>query len=139
MLFYPPPLPYPHPLKTPKIKILKNEKRCWRYHNFTHVYHKSQSYDVLFLIYRVRKTELFVILGHFLSFYHPSVPLMIPKNQNFEKSVWIYYPFNTCMYIVNEHHMIYGFWNARCDRQKFCNFGSIFALSAPWQPRKSKF
>ena len=29
--------------KTPKIKILKNEKICWRYHHFTHVYQKSQS------------------------------------------------------------------------------------------------
>ena len=30
-------LPF-YPLKTPKIKILKNEKICWRYHHFTHVY-----------------------------------------------------------------------------------------------------
>ena len=28
-----------YPLKTPKIKILKNEKICWRYH-FTHVHQK---------------------------------------------------------------------------------------------------
>ena len=30
-------------LKNPKIKILKNEKNCWRYHHLTHVYQKSQS------------------------------------------------------------------------------------------------
>ena len=81
LLFYPPPSSL---LKTPKIKILKNEKNCWKYHHFIYVYHKSQSYDVWFLIYKVKQTEFFVILGHFLSFYHPSVPLMIPKNQNFE-------------------------------------------------------
>ena len=43
-------------LKTPKIKILKNEKICWRYHHFTHVHQKSQSYDVRFLRYGVRQS-----------------------------------------------------------------------------------
>ena len=52
-----------------------------RYHQFTHVYQKSQSYDVQFLIYGVRRTELFAILGLFLSFY----PLNISENKNFEK------------------------------------------------------
>ena len=28
--------------KKTKIKILKNEKKCWIYHHFTHVYQKSQ-------------------------------------------------------------------------------------------------
>ena len=51
------------------------------------MYQKSQSHDVWFLRYRVRQTEFFVILGHFLSFYHPSVPLMISKNQNIEKKI----------------------------------------------------
>ena len=61
-------LPF-YPLKTPKIKILKNEKICWRYHHFTHVYQKSQSYDVWFLRYGVQQTEFFVILDCFLPFY----------------------------------------------------------------------
>ena len=60
-------LPF-YPLKTPKIKILKNKKISWRYHHFTHVYQKSQSHDVWFLRYGVRQTEIFVILGHVLSF-----------------------------------------------------------------------
>ena len=58
-------------LKTPKIKILKNEKICWIYHHFTHVHQKSQSYDVRFLRYGMRQTKMFVILGHFLPFYLP--------------------------------------------------------------------
>ena len=41
-------LPF-YPLKTQKIKILKNEKSCWRYYHFTSVYQNSQSYDVQFL------------------------------------------------------------------------------------------
>ena len=56
------------PLKAPKIKILKNEKICWRYHHFTHVHQKLQPYDVQFLRFRVRQTK-FVTLGHFLPFY----------------------------------------------------------------------
>ena len=46
-----------------------------------HVYQKSQSYDVrLFLRYRVRQAEFFVILGHFLPF-QPTDNL---ENQNFK-------------------------------------------------------
>ena len=52
-------LPFLTSLKTPKIKILKNEKICWRYHHFTNVYQKSQSYDVWFLRYRVRDRHIF--------------------------------------------------------------------------------
>ena len=41
-----------------------------------HVYQKSQSYDLRYLRYGVRQTKTFVILSHFLPFYHS---LMIPK------------------------------------------------------------
>ena len=85
------------PLLTLKIKIWKKYKKTWRYQPFTHVHHKSRSYDVWFLRYKVQRTECFVILGHFLPFDSPSNP----KNQNFEKikklnilsfytSVWSY-------------------------------------------------
>ena len=56
------------PLRT-QIKIKKkNEKSTGRYHHFTHVYHKWQSYDVWFLRYGVQWTEFFVILDHFFPF-----------------------------------------------------------------------
>ena len=48
------------------------------YHHFTHVYLKSQSYDVWFLIYGVQQTKFFVVMDH-------SPPPYNPKNQNFEK------------------------------------------------------
>ena len=38
------------------------------------VHQKSQSYDVCFLRYGVRQTEVFVILDHFLPFYTISDP-----------------------------------------------------------------
>ena len=34
------------PLTTWEIKFLKNEKNTWRYHHFTAVYYKQQSYDI---------------------------------------------------------------------------------------------
>ena len=70
-------LPF-YPNKNPKIKLLKNEKNCYRYHHFTHVYQRLQSYDVWFLRSGVRQTEFFVILGHLLPFQ----PLDNLKNQN---------------------------------------------------------
>ena len=70
------------PLKTKKSKVLiKWQKHYWRYH-FTHMYQKFQSYDVWFLRYGVWRTEFFVILDHFLPFYHPNNP----KNQKFWKN-----------------------------------------------------
>ena len=76
MLFYPP--------LTRKIKIWKNVKSTWRYYPFTYVHHKSRSYDVWFLRYKVQRTKFFVILGHF--FFLPFDPPNNPKNQNFEKT-----------------------------------------------------
>ena len=59
----------------------KNEKNLWRYHHFTLVYHKWQSYDILLLRYQVRQTNIFVILSHFLPFY----PTNNPKNKILKK------------------------------------------------------
>ena len=51
------------PLRTPKIKILKNEKLCWGYHHFIHGHQKSQSYDVWFLRYRQNFLSFWVIFA----------------------------------------------------------------------------
>ena len=78
-----------------KVKFGKNVKSTWIYYQFTYVYHRWRSYDVWFLIYKVRWTEFFVILGHFLLFD----PNNNPKNQNFgkmkkkKKKAWRYYHF----------------------------------------------
>ena len=49
-------------------KMKKKKKKAWRYYHFTPVYHKWQSYDVLFLRYGARQTEFFVILDDLLPF-----------------------------------------------------------------------
>ena len=69
-------LPF-YPLKTPKIKILKNENICWRYH-FTHVHQKHDH-----MMYGSWDTEWDRIFCHFGPFFAllspPSPPLMIRK------------------------------------------------------------
>ena len=60
----------------------KKEKNTWRYHYFTQVYHKWQSYDIWFLRYEVQQTDFFVILGHF---FCPFIPPNSPKNKNIKK------------------------------------------------------
>ena len=110
-------------LKTPKIKIVKNEKICWRYHHFTIVYQKSLSYDVWFLRYGVRQTEFFVMMDRFLPFYPP----MDPENQNFEK---MKKPLEDIiilqMFTLNDSHMIYGFSNMEFHRQNYFSFRANF-------------
>ena len=79
-----------------KLKFGKNVKNTWRYYPFTHVYHKSRSYDVWFLRYKVQRTKIYAILSflRFLSFY----PLILLTNQMIKilkkwKKTWRYYHF----------------------------------------------
>ena len=102
----------------------KNVKNTWRYYPFTHVYHKSRSYGVWFLRYKVQRTEFFVILVHFLNFDPPKNP----KNQNFEKNKKN--PEDNiilCFCTTNDNHMMYGSWDIEHDRI-FSHFGPLFAL-----------
>ena len=39
--------------------------------------------------------------------------------------------FHRCMCTINVDPMIYGFWNIRCDRQKFLSFWAIFCPFSP--------
>ena len=113
-------------LTTQKIKILKKwKKTTLRYHHFTQVYHKWQSYDVWFLRYELQQTKCFVILDHFLPFYHPNNQ----ENQNFEKmkkpsgDIII---LNKCT--INDNHMIMvpEIWSV--TDKMFWHFGPFFAL-----------
>ena len=93
-----------------KLKFGKNVKNTWKY-PFTHVYHKSRSYDVWFLRYKAQNTEFFVILGHFLTFDPPNNP----KNQNFEKlEILAFYTCVTQMTITwcisNATDNVFSFW-----------------------------
>ena len=122
------------PLKTPKIKILKNEKKHMEIISF---YHKLQSYDVWFLRYGVRHTEFFVTLDCFLPFYPPTNP----ENQNFEKMKKnIEDIINLHMCTINDNHMMYGSWEMECDRQTFLSFWTFFCIfTPPNNPKNQNF
>ena len=104
---------------------MKNEKICWRYHHFTHVHQKSQSYDVRFLRYWVRQT--FCHFGPFFALL-PLPPLMIPSVKILKKMKKM--PGDTILLYTHVYHKwrsyIYGCWNIRCNRQKFSTFWAIF-------------
>ena len=76
-----------YPFTPPNPKNLKNQnsKKMKKLAGAIIILHmctkKPQSYEVQFLRYRVRQTEFFVILSHFLPFYPPNNP----DNQNFDK------------------------------------------------------
>ena len=103
-------LPF-YPLKTPKIKILKNEKICWRYHHFTHVYQKSQ---YMICVVPEIQSETDIIFCHFGQFFvllpTPNPPPNDPKNQTFgekkEKKCLEILSFYTYMCTINEGHII---------------------------------
>ena len=122
-------------LTTQKIKILKKwKKTTLRYHHFTQVYHKWQSYDVWFLRYELQQTKYFVILDHFLPFYH----LNNEENQNFEKmkkpsgDIII---LNKCT--INDNHMMYGSWDMKHDTKCFVILGH-FVLFHPTNNLKNQ-
>ena len=122
--------------KTRKIRILKKEKKrkknCWRYHHFTHVYQKPQSYEIQFLGHGVRQIS-YVIFGHFL----PFDPHNNPKNQNFEKIKKAGFfkkkkkdiILHLCT--INDNHTIYGSSDINCNKPTFCHLGLFFALLSP--------
>ena len=84
---------------------------------FTNVYHKWQY--VWFLRYRVRQTEFFVIVDHFLLVYPP----LDPENQNFEKTEKT--PGDIIILQIRaiiDNHMMYGSWDIERDRQNVLSF-----------------
>ena len=115
------------PLKTPKIKILKNEEDLLEMSFHT----CAPKITIIWSTVPEIQTKIFVILDHFLPFYLP--PLMIPNIKIFLKmkkmagDIYLYIYVRT----INEDHMIYGYWNIRFDRQKFSTFWAIFCPFSP--------
>ena len=76
--------------KPEKSDFGKNEKICWRYHHFNHVYRKPQSYEVQFLRYEVRQN----FLSFWVIFCLLNPPLLtthktkIKKKKKNGKNIW---------------------------------------------------
>ena len=100
-----------------KLKFGRNVKSTRRYYPFTHMHHKSRSYDVWFLRYKMQKTKVFVIMGHFLPFDPPNNQ----ENENFgkiKKYLWRYYHFT----LVHHKWRPYNVWFVRYQARQHIIF-----------------
>ena len=125
------------------LKNLKNQnfekmkKNCWRYHHFTHVYQKPQSYEVQLLRYEVRQSFL-----SFWTIFWPFNPLppTNPKNQNFEgikKEFGDVIILNLCN--KKHDHMMYAYSDMECShRHNFLSLQAIFCSFAQLLTQKIK-
>ena len=126
------------PLTAHKMKISKNEKSSWRYHNFTQLYQKSWSYVILFLRYCTWWIYfLFFILGYTFPFY----PSNSPKNQNLKKKKkkWkkcleISSFCTTAWKIMIICYTVPEIWH-KTDVIGVFHFGLFFALLSPNSPK----
>ena len=126
--------------KAQKIRLLKKWKKLQEISSFYTCVPKTT------IIWRTApnirsETEFFVILGHFLPFYHPLSPpsflLFCPNinagNQNLEKNVkntWRYYPFTHVCHKSRSHDV----WFLRYEVQQkefFCHPKLFFSLLFP--------
>ena len=113
------------------------KKNCWRYHHFTHVYQKPQSYVVQFL--RMEWDRIFLSICAIFCPYNPLLPPNYPENQNVEKikkasgDVII---LNLCNKNKIIWCMLTQIWSATYII--FCHFRPIFALLPHCWPQKLK-
>ena len=68
---------------------------------------------LLFLRYKLQRTELFVVLGNFLPFHPPNNP----KKLKFWKTKPPRDIIILHLCTTNENHMMYGSWDIKCNRQ----------------------
>ena len=124
--------------KVEKSDFRKNEKNCWIYHHFTHVYQKPKSYEVQFLWYEVRRKFLaFWAIFCLFNCLHPNNA----EKQNFEemkKAFGDVIILNLC----TKKNMIIWFmltqiWSACTDM--FCHFRPFFAFLLNYWPQPLKF
>ena len=98
--------------------------------------HKSQSYDVQFLRYRVRQTEFFAFLGHFSPFTIPHPP-NDSQNQNFEKKMKRMPEDTILLYIhVHQKWRSYDIWFLKYKAQQTEIF-VILGHFLPFYPTKN--
>ena len=116
----------PNNLQNQNFEKMKKKKH-WRYYHFTHVYYKWQSHNVWFLRYRVRQTELFVILDHFLPFC-PLTTQKIKILKNWKKTPRDIIILHKCT--KNHDHIPYCSSDMPCNR--FNCYFSLWAIFCPF-------
>ena len=101
---------------------------------YIHVYHKWRSYDIWLLKYKVRQTEIFVILGHFLPFQ----PRANQENQilKLKKNTWRYH-FTHLHYKWKSYDVCFLRYGAR--QTTFLSFWTLFCPFTSLRTQKLKF
>ena len=97
------------------------KQNCWRYHHFTHVYQKPQSYEVQFLRYGVR----FFFWSFWANFCPlPPPPPNNPDNQNFQRMKKASPGDIIILNLRNKKHdqMMYAYSGMERNRHKFLSF-----------------
>ena len=89
---------------------LKNPQNCWRYHHFTYVCQKPQSYEYGSWVTPC-ETEFFVILGHFF----PFIPLTTNNIEILKKwknhlEMSLFYACVPKIMIISSMFLSYGVW-----------------------------
>ena len=117
-----------------------------KWKNFTHVYQKSQSYDVRSGViwsatYIWSATDR--IFCHYRPFFALSPPYG-PRKSKFEKMKKTLEDVILQVFTINDSHMIYGFSDVECNRQIVLSFWTIFCpftlpLSLPNNPENQHF
>ena len=92
---------------------------------------KTQSYEVQFLRYRVRENFL-----SFWAIFCSFAPLLTPKIKIWKKCEKHpdIYPILLYMCTINQDHMMYGFWDMKCNRQNFLSSWTVFCPFTPHLP-----
>ena len=119
--------------KPDKLDFWNNEKNCWRYHHFTHVYQKPQSYEVWSVRYKVRQD--------FLSFWAIFFPFNPPPPLKTQKTKILKH-FNVIILNLDNKNMITWCMLTQVWRATdimFCHFRPFFALLLHYWPWKLKF
>ena len=129
-------LPFvPPSTKNPKkSEFWKNERKCWRYDHFTHLYQKTTT--VWGTVPEILSETHIVILSHFCRF----IPLTTRKIKIFKK--WKMYlemsSFHRCVIKITVIWcMLSKIWSA--TDKIFCHFEPFFAKLSHSQPEKSNF
>ena len=116
------------PPNNPENQNFEKMKKAWRYHHFTQVYHKWQSYDVWFLRYEAWQTEFFGFWAIFCPFAPLTQKIKILKKWKKTPGDIIILHKRT----KNHDHMLYCSWDMAHDG---CNcYFSFWAIFSPFTP-----
>ena len=122
-----------------KMKISKNDtKGTCRYHHFTQVHHKWQSWYMVPEIWCV--TDV-IVAFHFGLFFCHFTPLTVQQMEIWKKwktNAWRYHHI-TQVYHKHYDHMLYCSWDMVCDGCNcYFSFGGIFCPFTPVTAQKIK-